>query len=121
MRACGWMFTALLLLNFDIPLAKACDPSFILVNNTSWIISDVFTRETGDDGWSQEQLGEDTVLHPRHEIALRFFDVSAEHFDVKLVLDNGKQVTWGNVDLCEINTMDVYYDAQAGDFKAKWE
>ena len=51
MRACGWMFTALLLLNFDIPLAKAsCDPSFILVNNTSWIISDVFTRETGDDG-----------------------------------------------------------------------
>ena len=50
-----------------------------------------------------------------------FLNVSAEHFDVKLVLDNGKQVTWGNVDLCEINTMDVYYDDQAGDFKAKWE
>jgi len=121
MRICSALLIALLSININIPLAVACDPSFTLANYTPWTIRDVYTRETGDDGCSNEQLGESTVLAPQHQITLNFYDVSAERFDIKLVMADGRQEVWGNVGLCDVDTVSIRFNDDTGKFNAVWE
>jgi len=102
--------------------AHACDPSFKLVNNTSWTIQSVFAREYGDTGWSADLLGRAVVRPAGDNRTLNLEETQVRRYDVELIFSiNGTQNVqiWQNVGLCTTAAMNVYYTSTG--FQADWQ
>ena len=93
--------------------ALASDADFTLVNKTGYPIREVYISAAHKNNWGRDRLG-DGILENNKSRFFRFRDRAACKNDLKVVFDdNGTEVTWDNVDLCDLEKLTIRYDRRA--------
>lgn len=82
------------------PAAFAGTQDFTLVNETGVDIYSLFISETSNDEWEEDVLGEDT-LPDGDRVEITFSGRSACLWDMMITDDEGDDVTWQGINLCE--------------------
>ena len=82
------------------PAAFAGTQDFTLVNQTGVEIYSLYISETANDDWEEDVLGEDT-LPDGGRMEITFSGRSACLWDIMVTDDEGGEVTWTGIDLCE--------------------
>jgi hypothetical protein len=85
---------------------------FTLVNKTGVEIFSVFVSPTKVAEWGEDILGRDTL--PPGESVDIIFDRSekAKYWDLMVTDEDGNALTWEKLNLLEISTVTIYYDAK---------
>ena len=96
---------ALLIATFAMP--AAADPrDFNVVNNTSFVITQLWISPSGSDTWSGEMLGSG-VIHPGNQVPVTFDGSGPDtcQWDVSIGGQSGQTGVIYKVDLCANNTV----------------
>lgn len=86
------------------PAAFAGTQDFTLVNRTGVEIYSLFISESANDEWEEDVLGDD-VLPDGARIDVTFSGRSACLWDILVTDDEGGNVTWEGIDLCETSVV----------------
>ena len=98
--------------------ATAGEADFTLVNKTGYPIREVYISAAKKNHWGRDRLGEGILENDKSRF-FRFRDAAACRNDLKVVFDdNDAEVTWQNVDLCEVEKLTLRYNRRTGDVTA---
>jgi hypothetical protein len=101
--------------------ALAGDADFTLVNRTGYDIREVFISPSHKDAWGKDRMG-DQVLEDGKRRLFKFSDKSSCKQDMKVVFDDdGSEVIWSEIDLCELNTITLKYNRKTREVSAEGE
>jgi len=90
--------------------AFAGDQDFKLVNKTGYEIKSVFVSSTGNRSWGSDILGRDT-LDDGDTVNISFSRRESEcRWDLMVVYDDGDKATWGDLNLCSISRVTIFWD-----------
>ena len=93
--------------------AFAGDADFTLVNRTGYPIREVYISAAHKNNWGRDRLGEG-ILENNKSRFFRFHDRASCSNDLKVVFDdNGTEVTWDEVDLCDLEKLTIRYDRRS--------
>jgi hypothetical protein len=102
--------TVLLVLACAAGAALAGDQDFILVNETGLTIDQFYCSPTTVAEWQEDVLGKD-VLKDGQKAEIRFSrDEEACAWDLLIVDEDGDKIVWNDIDLCEAETITLYYE-----------
>ena len=91
--------------------ALAGDADFTIVNKTGYNIREVYVSPTRKDNWGRDRLGANATLDNHKQRLLKFSDRASCKQDLKVVFDDDdSEVTWADLDLCEINKLTLKYN-----------
>ena len=91
--------------------ALAGDADFTIVNKTGYNIREVYVSPSKKDNWGRDRLGENATLDNNKQRLLKFSDRASCKQDLKVVFDDDdSEVTWPELDLCEINKLTLKYN-----------
>lgn len=104
-RVAGAML-ALALVVSSVSPAFADPRDFVLINDTSSILSEVYVSPSNVTGWGDDVLGRD-VLMPDETVTITFskFTPGDCFYDIKMITDVGAEGHLNQVNLCETNTV----------------
>ena len=91
--------------------AFAGDADFTLVNGTGYTIREVYISPANKDAWGKDRLGDGDLPNNRSKL-FKFNDRANCVQDIKVVfdVDSDAEVTWEDLDLCEINKLTLKYN-----------
>jgi len=123
-----WRRTALAVAAFGalglsgVSAALADDQDFALVNATGYEISELYVAPTKSSDWQEDVLGQD-VLGDGEKAKITFSkSTDTCHWDLKVVYsDDNTSAEWIGVNLCELSTVTIKYDAGSGETSAYGE
>jgi hypothetical protein len=92
--------------------AFANDADFKMVNRTGYQIDSVYVSHAASNSWGSDIMGKD-ALGNGESVNITFpHGGSACKFDIKVKYNDGDTAEWGNVDLCEYETISLYWDGK---------
>lgn len=101
--------------------AHAGDADFTLVNRTGYDIREVYISPTSRNAWGRDRMG-DGMLENGKSKRFSFTERAACKQDIKVVFDDDKsEVTWENVDLCELDKITIRYNRSTREVSAQGE
>ena len=94
-------------------VAHANDADFTLRNKTGYQIDEVYVSRHSSSNWGRDRMGSDALANGET------IDVNFPHgngackFDIKVKYhDDSSTAEWGDVDLCQYNTISLFWDAK---------
>ena len=91
----------------------AGDADFTLVNGTGYTIREVYISAANRNAWGRDRLGDGELANSKSKL-FKFSDSANCKQDIKVVFDdNDAEVTWEDLDLCEINKLTLKYNRAA--------
>ena len=112
MRLSAFPIAALLMLGAS-SLAHANDADFTLKNKTGYQIDEVYVSRHSSAEWGKDRMGSDALADGES------IDVNFPHgngackFDIKVKYhDDNSTAEWGNVDLCQYNSISLFWDTK---------
>ena len=101
--------------------AWAGDADFTMVNRTGYTLREVYLSASNKNSWGNDRMG-DSFLDNGKSRLFRFSDKGACQQDIKIVFDdNGSEIIWEDVDLCEINKITLKYNRSKNEVSADTE
>lgn len=92
--------------------AMASDADFRLKNKTGYQIDEVYVSRHSSSSWGKDIMGSD-ALDDGESVKITFpHGGSACKFDIKVRYHDGDTAEWDNVDLCEYETITLFWDAK---------
>ena len=92
--------------------AFASDADFKMVNKTGYQIDSVYISPAAASAWGSDVMGQD-ALADGAAVSITFpHGGSACKFDVKVKYKDGDTAEWGNVDLCQYETITLFWDGK---------
>jgi hypothetical protein len=92
--------------------ALASDADFKMVNKTGYQIDEVYASPASSDSWGADIMGKD-ALADGAAVNITFpHGGSACKFDLKVKYKDGDTAEWTNVDLCQYDTISLYWDGK---------
>jgi hypothetical protein len=112
MRLLKILFSATMLTPIMVS-AFASDADFRLKNKTGYQIDEVYVSPHASGNWGKDIMGSD-ALASGEAVTINFpHGGKACHFDVKVKYhDDDSTAEWGNVDLCQYETISLFWDAK---------
>jgi hypothetical protein len=99
--------------------ALAGQQDFSLVNATGYEISELYVAPSQSDDWQEDVLGQDTLVDGQQANVSFSRDTDACQWDLKVVYsDDNSSAEWRGVDLCQLSTVTIKYDADSGETSA---
>ena len=90
--------------------AIAGDADFTLVNKTGYTIREIYISPASKGNWGRDRMGNNNLDNNKSRL-FKFSDKASCDQDLKVVFaDSDAEVTWENVDLCEINKISIKYN-----------
>ena len=90
--------------------AFANDADFKMVNKTGYKIDSVYVSRASSDSWGKDIMGKD-ALDDGNAVNITFpHGGTACKFDIKAKYSDGDTAEWANVDLCEYETISLFWD-----------
>ncbi len=90
--------------------AAGGEADFTLVNGTGYTISEVYIAPSKSRKWGNDRLGDGELNNGRSKL-FKFSDSANCVQDIQVVFkDDGSEVIWENLDLCEINKLTLRYN-----------
>lgn len=108
------------LLAGSFSMAHASDADFKLKNKTGYQIDHVFVTAHGDSSWGSDILGRDAMADGEFA-SITFAHGTTCRFDIKVTYHDADVATWGNVDLCQYESISLFWDAQKQESRAVGE
>jgi len=114
MRSIRAVFAAASLLCLAGTSAWAAKQDFTLVNNTGYQVDKVYVSAVGAKSWEEDIMGRDTLADGEN------VNISFEkgergcHYDLKVVYQDKDEAEWHDLNICEINTIHIHWDKNAG-------
>ena len=97
----------------------AGDADFTMVNKTGYSIREVYISAANRNAWGRDRLGENATLENHKSRLFKFRDRASCNQDIKVVFDsNDTEVTWEDIDLCEVNKLTLKYNARTKEVSA---
>jgi hypothetical protein len=110
-------------LSLAVPaVAQEAKQDFKLVNKTGYELKEIYVGPNKSDDWGDDIMGEDTVpdggtvnvhFHPKAKTC---------HWDLKVVYtDDDSSAVWYNINLCEVETITIFYDRKKDETRATFD
>ena len=97
-------------LMFVASAAFAGDQDFTLVNETGLAIVEFYCSATTTNNWEEDILGVD-ILEDGDDVNIAFsHDEEACDWDFMIVDEDGDKIYWTGIDLCETESVTLYYE-----------
>lgn len=101
--------SALLMAAYSSP-ALAGEQDFKLVNKTGYQIDEVYVSRASSKSWGKDMMGRD-ALGDGDAVDLSFnAPDSVCRWDMKVKYNDGDTAEWSNLNLCNIDTVTLYWD-----------
>ena len=101
--------------------AHAGDADFTLVNRTGYEIREVYISPARANNWGRDRMGDGTLENGKSK-RFEFRERAACKQDIKVVFEDDKsEVTWENVDLCELDKITIRYNRSTREVSAQGE
>ena len=98
--------------------ALAGNQDFKLVNKTGYQIDEVYVSRVSSKNWGKDVMGSDT-LEEDNSVNITFdAPANACRWDLKVKYNDGDTAEWGNLNLCNIETITLYWDRKNGTTRA---
>ncbi|HXP06406.1 MAG TPA: argininosuccinate lyase [Stellaceae bacterium] len=110
-------------LAFAVPAgAQDAKQDFKLVNKTGYELKALYVSPSKSDDWGDDILGQD-VLGDGQVVNVHFNPKAHTcHWDLKVTYsDDDSNAVWGNVDLCTIEKITIFYDRKTDVTKATFD
>ncbi|MGI4954501.1 MAG: hypothetical protein ACRYGM_22075 [Janthinobacterium lividum] len=112
------VFTAILFSAFAAPAltapAFAGEQDFKLVNKTGYQIDEVYVSTVNSKRWGNDVMGRGT-LDEDAAVDITFnAPANACRWDLRVKYNDGDTAEWGNLNLCSIETVTLYWDRKNG-------
>jgi hypothetical protein len=102
--------------------AFASDADFRLKNRTGYQIDEVYVSQHSSNNWGKDIMGKDALADGEVLNVTFPHGGSACHFDIKVKYhDDDSTAEWGNVDLCQYETISLYWNSKLQETKAVGE
>jgi hypothetical protein len=112
MRIAGCLAATLMLLA-GFGVAHASEADFKLKNRTGYQIDEVYVSPHASSRWGRDILGRDALADGEWVNITFPHGNNACHFDIKVKYhDDDSTAEWGNVDLCQYETISLFWDAK---------
>jgi hypothetical protein len=99
--------------------AFAGEQDFALVNATGYEISELYVAPAKSDDWQEDVLGQDTLGDGQQANISFSRDTDTCAWDLKVVYsDDNSSAEWREVNLCELSTVTIKYNADSGETSA---
>jgi hypothetical protein len=109
LRTLGMILTATAALSAASVFAG--DADFTMVNRTGYDIREIYISPANKDDWGKDRMGANGTLDNNKQRLFKFRDTASCKQDIKAVFDEGDtEVTWSDLDLCEINKLTLKYN-----------
>ena len=110
MRLHALPLAASLLLS-TLGFARASDADFTLKNKTGYQIDEVYVSRHSSANWGQDRMGDDALADGESVDVVFPHGGSACKFDIKVKYsDDDSTAEWSNVDLCQYDTITLFWD-----------
>ena len=102
--------------------AAAQNADFVLANATGYPIRELYVNSSKSEEWGDDILGKH-VINNQEEWKISFTKKgNVCRQDMKIVFDDdGSEVVWEGLNLCEINKITLTYDRRSGKTTARTE
>ncbi len=112
MRALMLSFAAAGLLTASVGAALANDADFKLMNKTGYQIDEVYVSIAGAKSWGADIMGPNAIANGSGVDITFPRNGTACQFDIKVKYNDGDTAEWGNVNLCQYNTISLFWDGK---------
>ncbi len=102
-------------------LAYASDADFTLKNKTGYQIDEVYVSAHSRNSWGRDRMGDDSLADGETLDVAFPHGGSACKFDIRVKYHDNDTAEWGNVDLCQYNTISLFWDAKGQTTRAVGE
>lgn len=92
--------------------AFANDADFKMVNKTGYQIDNVYVSVASSNSWGSDIMGKDAVPDGTTVNITFPHGGSACKFDIKVKYNDGDTAEWTNVDLCQYETISLFWDGK---------
>lgn len=93
--------------------AQASDADFKLTNKTGYQIDSVWVSHHSSSDWGSDIMGRDSLDDGETADITFSHGGSACHFDIKVKYhDDGTTAEWSDVDLCQYESITLFWDAK---------
>jgi hypothetical protein len=93
--------------------AHASDADFTLKNKTGYQIDEVYVSKHSSANWGRDRMGDDALADGESVAVVFPHGGGACKFDIKVKYhDDNSTAEWGDVDLCQYNTISLFWDAK---------
>jgi len=94
-------------------LAHASDADFTLKNKTGYQIDEVYVAAHSSSEWGNDIMGRDAFVDDASVKIVFPHGGGACHFDVKVKYhDDSSTAEWSDVNLCDYETISLFWDAK---------
>ncbi|MEJ1975931.1 MAG: argininosuccinate lyase [Acetobacteraceae bacterium] len=101
------------LLLATIGFAHASDANFTLKNKTGYQIDEVYVSRHSSDNWGRDRMGSDALADGDSVDIVFPHGGSACRFDIKVKYhDDDSTAEWGDVNLCQYESISLFWDAK---------
>ena len=98
--------------------ALAGNQDFKLVNKTGAQIDEVYVSSAASKNWGKDVMGSD-ALEEDSSVNITFnAPENVCRWDLKVKYNDGDTAEWGNLNLCNIETITLYWDRKNGTTRA---
>ena len=95
-----------------IPLLRAGDQDFVLVNKTGYDIDEVYVAPANEKEWGEDIMGKDT-LDNGDKVTIEFSHKEKEcAWDMKIVFSDQEEAVWEDFDLCKVREITLRYEGK---------
>jgi hypothetical protein len=112
-----------IVLVFAVPAgAQEAKQDFKLVNKTGYELKALYVSPSKSDDWGDDILGEQVVGDG--QVVNVHFSPKAHtcHWDLKVTYtDDDSNAVWGNIDLCTVEKITIFYDRKNDVAKATFD
>ena len=86
----------------SVSFASAFDRHVVIVNKTSYSITEFYASSVGVDDWQEDILGEDVLKHGK-SVSVNVDDGTGYcKYDFRAVFDDGSETVKKGVNVCEV-------------------
>jgi hypothetical protein len=104
---------------WNAPAALAGQQDFTLINNTGYELKELYVAPSKSEDWQEDVLGRDTLGDGEQTNITFARDEGTCNWDLKVVYtDDNSSVEWHSVNLCDISTVTIKYNASTGETTA---
>jgi hypothetical protein len=90
----------------------ASDADFVLKNRTGYQIDEVYVSKHSSKNWGPDVMGTGALGDGENVKIVFPHGSEACHFDIKVKYhDDGSTAEWGDVNLCDFDSISLYWDA----------
>jgi hypothetical protein len=92
------------------PLSAQSKLDFTLLNKTGLTIDYVYVSPTNNDEWGEDVMGRDVLAHGESVDIVFSRSEKSCMWDLKVKDEDGDEVSWGNLDLCQASHITLNYE-----------